>query len=958
MLQVYKGIIHSSSLQSLHYTDSRIVKRRCLLTRRSPFAMADERRAERMTRLAALRDNAYAHGGPVGRLICRSFETILTVVKDGIGNDMSVRLALESFNRERQLYYSYDQERNDPQRELLYNISEAISAMIQSILDERNEPPREEQGGRHADSAPVSQDDDCLSDATLPKFDLTEFLKMEEDVITLDDDDDDVQPCSSGQASSSIINCHICNLPMTMDVVMKHLNDEHEPIYGNNQSVPLFRSLAEQKVEDHEAQEWSQDTGGPASVDSDSARATPAAGSSAATSSAASTPAAAAAAECDHAAPAISGRFPCTHLGCTFSCATRMGMRVHWKVHSDYKCHICNRSVMTADSLELHMKKFHAGAQTKRKKLTTSVVYDISGPGNNGKKLRPDEAEKRMRERNDILPAQRITFDQIRNRITTLLSQKKEHQRKEHGNRQRRYVKLIDDFERDLAEEGISLDDIEEEVDLERPLDEDDLIITSDEILLCDENEVRLPEPIRLKPEKWKCGLAEIIYTNSFENVPDPLKFTAIDKSGRRTDYYLPSGNYRDALTFVDALSMVTSNRRKRNATENKPLTKNEEEQKSIENEVKSGKIRPATAEEIAAKWEQIQRRKAAATALVAGTAIATDVANTPPKPIVSLSEPVQPPTTQPPAVQPPVTTVQPPASQSPKPTDPAKNNTIDAKYAQVLENLFNKFAKQSDSASSKIINNAKQNTDAWIEENKKLQTLLQDSIRTAKENASTIVKEDKKNSDSMLAGFKKQSDILVEENQKLQALLRETIAIQKANAADSKRIANQANVRGFSLARAQEQYSKFGFSFDFDPLLQRIIIYVNRNILNGLELSPELAYLCGYSLKSDHEPFTLDEYKTIATYPIDFNNNLSAIYVYADCIQPSIVGNCKSQLLRIIPTSDQASTISTVFNPIQHFSINKEIIDTIKIRILDPFGKAIKFPFGTTICTLHFIKS
>ncbi|KAF8371028.1 hypothetical protein PRIPAC_77457 [Pristionchus pacificus] len=100
----------------------------------------------------------------------------------------------------------------------------------------------------------------------------------------------------------------------------------------------------------------------------------------------------------------------------------------------------------------------------------------------NGKKLRPDEAEKRMRERNDILPAQRMTFDQIRNRITTLLSQKKEHQRKEHGNRQRRYVKLIDDFERDLAEEGMSLDDIEEEVDLERALDEDDLIITSDEI--------------------------------------------------------------------------------------------------------------------------------------------------------------------------------------------------------------------------------------------------------------------------------------------------------------------------------------------------------------------------------------------------------------------------------------------------------------------------------------------
>ncbi|KAF8362140.1 ddx-19 [Pristionchus pacificus] len=115
----------------------------------------------------------------------------------------------------------------------------------------------------------------------------------------------------------------------------------------------------------------------------------------------------------------------------------------------------------------------------------------------NGKKLRPDEAEKRMRERNDILPAQRMTFDQIRNRITTLLSQKKEHQRKEHGNKQRRHVKLIDDFERDLAEEGISLDDIEEEVDLERPLDEDDLIITSDEIYdLVHSNKKNPSEPV------------------------------------------------------------------------------------------------------------------------------------------------------------------------------------------------------------------------------------------------------------------------------------------------------------------------------------------------------------------------------------------------------------------------------------------------------------------------------
>ncbi|KAF8384000.1 hypothetical protein PRIPAC_73142 [Pristionchus pacificus] len=88
----------------------------------------------------------------------------------------------------------------------------------------------------------------------------------------------------------------------------------------------------------------------------------------------------------------------------------------------------------------------------------------------NGKKLRPDEAEKRMRERKDILPAQRMTFDQIRNRITFT-----EERTPEEG-------AWKQTAEIHLAEEGISLDDIEEEVDLERPLDEDDLIINSDEI--------------------------------------------------------------------------------------------------------------------------------------------------------------------------------------------------------------------------------------------------------------------------------------------------------------------------------------------------------------------------------------------------------------------------------------------------------------------------------------------
>ncbi|KAF8365368.1 hypothetical protein PRIPAC_83197 [Pristionchus pacificus] len=296
----------------------------------------------------------------------------------------------------------------------------------------------------------------------------------------------------------------------------------------------------------------------------------------------------------------------------------------------------------------------------------------------------------------------------------------------------------------------------------------------------------------------------------------NPLKFTTVDKNGSRTDYYLPAGNYRDALALVDSLSSITSNRRKRNAPaeESKPRTQ-EEERKEMEDAVKTGNIRPATAEEIAEKVEQIKRRKAAATALVVGSAIASDaVAYIPPPPKPTT---VQPPTAQPPTIQPP-TTVQPTTTNQaqrdpPSKPDESAKHAFNSKYAEMFEEMLSKFFKQSDSASAKIVANAKQNNDSWIHQNKKLQAILQESINNAKESTVTLIKEGKNNSTKIVDGFKKHADVLVEENQKLQALFKETIAIQKANAADSKRIANSSNVRGFSLGRAQEQYSKIGLS-------------------------------------------------------------------------------------------------------------------------------------------------
>ncbi|GMT03592.1 hypothetical protein PENTCL1PPCAC_25766, partial [Pristionchus entomophagus] len=237
----------------------------------------------------------------------------------------------------------------------------------------------------------------------------------------------------------------------------------------------------------------------------------------------------------------------------------------------------------------------------------------------------------------------------------------------------------------------------------------------------------------------------------------------------------------------------ITSNTRKRNAPASGSKPRTEEELKEdFKQQIASGNVRTATDEEIKAKKAQIKRRKEVATAaLVVTSALALDAAAPPPPKQTATVQPsntqpsanTQPPTTD----QPPTTTVQPPPSSS-------KPDVSDSKNAKIFEILLDKFIKQSDSASAKIIKGAKQNSDSWIEENKTLQVLLQDSIRSTTDNTSTIVKDYKKNSDIIVEGYKKQTTILVEENQKLQSLIKETIAIQKANAADSKRIANQGN--------------------------------------------------------------------------------------------------------------------------------------------------------------------
>ncbi len=81
-------------------------------------------------------------------------------------------------------------------------------------------------------------------------------------------------------------------------------------------------------------------------------------------------------------------------------------------------------------------------------------------------------------------------------------------------------------------------------------------------------------------------------------------------------------------------------------------------------------------------------------------------------------------------------------------------------------------------------------------------------------------------------------------------------------------------------------------------------------------------------------------------------------MYIYTNIIEPSFVGQTKSQLLRIIPLENPAtnqigSMKSVTFNPILFFPLRHLNFDMIVIQIRDSTGRFILFEFGKVKVTL-----
>ena len=160
--------------------------------------------------------------------------------------------------------------------------------------------------------------------------------------------------------------------------------------------------------------------------------------------------------------------------------------------------------------------------------------------------------------------------------------------------------------------------------------------------------------------------------------------------------------------------------------------------------------------------------------------------------------------------------------------------------------------------------------------------------------------------------------------------------------------VANHYTLDGLTAAlykRFQTLRYRKHLEVSYDPLDNRVR-FVFRNGFN-LYLSGLMAYMLGYDSGLANG---------VAPNPPDMTGGLTALYVYCDILNVSVVGNTHEKLLRIVPIKGKYQDV------VNHEFVNPDYIDvlhknfsSVAITIKTDRDLPVAFKFGKAIVKLHF---
>lgn len=165
----------------------------------------------------------------------------------------------------------------------------------------------------------------------------------------------------------------------------------------------------------------------------------------------------------------------------------------------------------------------------------------------------------------------------------------------------------------------------------------------------------------------------------------------------------------------------------------------------------------------------------------------------------------------------------------------------------------------------------------------------------------------------------------------------------------------NYDNVTHFIQSFNENELIKNKVVFQYDEISKLASASIlNENEILAMTLTPKLGLQLGFEPKTN-----IVAYKS-GKYPVNLNLGLpSQLFIYSDIIQPQIVGDVMTSLLRVVPLDPVTYTYGAfkmnVFSPAHYLPVMRREFDVIEIDIRTSIGDRVPFQFGTACVKLHF---
>ena len=136
-----------------------------------------------------------------------------------------------------------------------------------------------------------------------------------------------------------------------------------------------------------------------------------------------------------------------------------------------------------------------------------------------------------------------------------------------------------------------------------------------------------------------------------------------------------------------------------------------------------------------------------------------------------------------------------------------------------------------------------------------------------------------------------------------------------------------------------------------FDTVTQKVS-QVNINLPDTVDVPAHIQQMLGMN----NSYFTRDSRVTDSVVNM---NPLDSLYVYCDVVEPRVVGDSLTPLLRIVPVEgEHGELVTRIYTNVHYVRVQRKTFQTLEVNIRDRTGKKVPFERGTLNVTLHFRRS